>query len=205
MRVLPIFLVSVSWAQVAASDVQAIFSAAHSAFERMPDLEIVERIEGKCGADAHVNQGVAYCTSENKIYLNKAVQDTTEASYLVAHVLGHAAQVNHGVADQALTAIRARPDDEIFLRGLVTRQVECLAGLFYAISGAAQGRLSDWFVEEPFNGSHWGRNPLRIGPKVSIGLEARDVWFQKGQAAVSPADCAVGELDAKLLVNAYKL
>ena len=205
MRVFTMCLCLFGFAKVALADVQAVVQAAQSAFDRMPDLQIVERIDGRCGADRHVNQGVAYCTSENKIYLSEAVRNKPEAPYLIAHVLGHAAQVKHGVADQALSAIRARPDEEAYLRGLVTRQVECLAGLFYGLSGAPSGRLSDWFEKEPFVGSHWGRNPLRIGPRVSIGLQARDVWFQKGKTAVGPIDCKAGEMDAQLLVSAYKL
>lgn len=190
---------SVLWA-----DVQDIMNAAHSAFEDMPALQLVEQISGSCGADRHVNQGVAYCTSDNVVYLSAAVSDHPKAAYLVAHVMGHAAQVRHGVADLALAAIRANPEDERSLRGEVTRQVECLAGLYFTLAEIPQSALSDWFDEEPFTGSHWGRNPLRIGPRVSIGLAERDVWFQKGQASQNPTDCSVGVLSADLLESAFR-
>lgn len=187
-----------------AADFRAVSAAADAAFDRMPDVKIVARIEGECGANSRVNPFVAYCTSQNSIYLSEVAAESEVGAYLVAHAMGHAAQVRHGVADQALAAIRSRPSEERQLRGMVTRQVECLAGLFFALSGADKAQLSDWFQTEPFTGSHWGRDPLRIGPRVSIGLDQRNEWFVRGQIAHTPADCSVGEMSAELLVRAFK-
>jgi len=111
----------------------------------------------------------------------------------MAHVLGHAIQVRHGVADVALRAIRSRRSEEQALRGMVTRQVECVAGVLMATAGEQPAMLRG-FGQEPFTGSHWGRDPLNQGPRVSIGLEARAEWYEIGYAARDFAACTVGEM-----------
>ncbi len=62
--------------------------------------------------------------------------------------------------------------------------------------------LTRLYKSEPFTGSHWGREPLRIGPKVSIGLDARAEWFAKGQKTGQFETCSVGEMSAGLIVRA---
>jgi hypothetical protein len=71
------------------------------------------------------------------------------------------------------------------------------------VADFALARLADWMTQEPFAGSHWGRDPLRIGPQVSIGLAERDIWFQRGQSGRLEA-CTVGELSADLPVASLK-
>jgi len=122
---------------------------------------------------------------------------------LVAHAYGHAVQVQHGVADFALAQIRARRSEEAMLRGLVARQVDCIAGFLVARAGLAPADLTDWMAQEPFAGTHWGRDPLRIGPQVSVGLQARADWFAAGQGG-DLAVCAPGEFTADLLLEALR-
>ncbi len=203
MRLSFAFLISTFFPTCAAADYKSVESAATSAFDRMPPVVVVEVIAGNCGANAGVNPKTAYCTSQNTIFVSEQATNLPETPYLIAHLYGHAAQVRHGVADVAFAVIRSRPNEEAALRGMVTRQVECLAGMYMALAGLKELSLTDWFNEEPFIGSHWGRNPLSRGPGVSIGLAARDEWFQIGQKAVHPSACSVGEMNAELLVRAY--
>lgn len=175
--------------------------AARLAFDGMPVVRRVDAIAGNCGADETVNAHVAYCTSRNQIFLTRDAAAFPEAAYLVAHSYGHAVQVRHGVADFALAQIRARRPEEEMLRGLVERQVDCIAGFLVARAGLPPASLTDWFDAEPFAGSHWGRDPLHIGPEVSIGLAARAEWFAIGQGG-DIAACAPGEFGSDLLVAA---
>lgn len=181
-----------------------VLAAARASYDRMPAVQIVAQIAGNCGADATVNTAVAYCTSDNTIYLTQDAATRPEAHYLIAHELGHAIQVQHGMADFALAQITARRDEEPALRGMVARQVDCLAGFLVARAGLPRTSLTAWFETDPFAGSHWGRNPLSVGPTVSIGLAARDDWFQRGQTAQTPAGCVVGELPAGPLMDSFK-
>lgn len=182
---------------------RGIERTAQELFRDMPTLEPVMRIAGNCGADETVNGQMAYCTSRNVIlYRQDSFYEPGEA-YELAHLYGHAVQVRHGVADVALREIRARPDEEAKLRGWVTRQVECIAGFIYGQSGLPAFSLLDNYDAEPLTGSHWGRDPLSKGPKVSIGLAARQEWFAKGNAE-GLAACTVGEFGAELLLKALR-
>lgn len=187
-----------------ADPVSRVMSAAEQAFADMPQLRVVDQIAGRCGAGFDVNQQVAYCTTLNEIYLAQGAQALSQAPYLVAHLLGHAVQVQHGVADVALREIRARRDEEAVLRGYVASQVDCLAGVFFALADLPKADLTDWFDAEPFGGTHWGRDPLQVGPQVSIGLAERNAWFLRGQSAGDVAVCAAGEFGSDLLVKAYR-
>ncbi|MFO8124850.1 hypothetical protein [Yoonia sp.] len=181
--------------------VEQVEQAARYAFDGLPQVVRVDRIAGRCGADETVNQTVAYCTTSNQILLAKGAADHPRTPYMLAHVYGHAVQVRHGVADFALAQIRQRRSEETMLRGLVTRQVECIAGFILARAGLAEVDLNDLFSDEPFTGSHWGRDPLHIGPEVSIGLAARAEWFARGQGR-DLAACGPGEFTADLLLDA---
>ena len=190
--------------QVANADpVDQITQAAHAAFDRLPEVRLVNQIAGQCGADKTVNQSAAYCTTRNQIFLSRAAADDPQTPYLLAHLYGHAVQVQHGVADFALSQIRQRPSEEAMLRGLVTRQVECIAGFIVTRAGLPEIDLTIVFDAEPFTGIHWGRDPLRIGPDVSIGLGPRADWFARGQSGELGA-CAPGEFTADLLLAALK-
>lgn len=186
-----------------ADPVSDVAQAAAEAFSGMPRVVTVETIDGECGADAGVNDQVAYCTSRNVIFVTQDARDLPEAGYMVAHLYGHAVQVRHGIADFALAQIRNRRDEEAMLRGLVARQVDCIAGFLVARAGLTEVSLPDLFEDEPFAGTHWGRDPLRVGPQVSIGLGPRDDWFQRGQGG-DLAVCAPGEFTAELLLLALK-
>ncbi len=180
-----------------------IEEAAQKLFSNLPSLEPVVRMEGECGADASVNPQVAFCTTRNVLLYRLNAHFGLEEMYELAHVYGHAVQVRHGVADVALREIRKRRDEEEKLRGWVTRQVECIAGFILAEAGAPQVDLRTLFDAEPMTDSHWGRDPLSVGPKVSIGLEARAEWFDIGQKGDLSA-CAVGEFGAELLIDALR-
>lgn len=186
-----------------ADPVADVAQAAADAFDGMPRVVTVEEISGECGADKSVNSQVAYCTTRNVIFVSQDARDLPQAPYLVAHAYGHAVQVRHGVADFALAQIRSRRDEEDMLRGLVARQVDCIAGFLVARAGITEVSLVDWYTEEPFAGVHWGRDPLRVGPDVSIGLAARDEWFLLGQGA-DLANCAPGEFTSELLLAALR-
>lgn len=199
-----LILISLFLGTAAVADpVDDIATAAVTAFDRMPRVMRVDAIAGNCGADQEVNPHVAYCTTRNVIFVTDAAALRPEAAYLVAHAYGHAVQVRHGVADFALAQIRARRSEEAMLRGLVARQVDCIAGFLVARAGQAPSDLMDWMQEEPFAGTHWGRDPLRIGPKVSVGLEARADWFMRGQGGDLTV-CAPGEFTADLLLEALR-
>lgn len=203
MRILSVLIAMIGgplWADNAAQ----VHAAAVASFDRMPVLRRVGQIAGECGADESVNNDVVYCAANNIAYLTRDAAMQAEAGYLVAHVLGHATQIRHGVADVALATIQARRAEEVALRHDVTRQVECLAGVFYARAGLPAASLTDWFSTEPFTDSHWGRNPLTVGPKVTLGLAQRDAWFRKGQAATEPSVCATADFDAQLLIAAFQ-
>ena len=180
-----------------------VIAAAAASFDRMPTLVRVDQIAGNCGANARVNQSVAYCTTTNTIFLNRAVGGP-QAAYLVAHSLGHAVQVQHGVADIALREITRRRSEEPTLRGYVENQVDCIAGFLIARAGLSQNPIFAMFNADPFPGTHWGRNPLRVGPRVTIGTPARDTWLKRGYLAATLGDCAAGEFGAELLLRAYK-
>lgn len=180
-----------------------IFETATRLFDDMPELQTVPRMTEVCGADNNVNAQVAFCTAENTIYYRLDSNLTPNEPYELAHVLGHAIQVRHGVADVALREIRRRPEEEDKLRGWVTRQVECIAGVIYAEAGLDRLDLRDLYDVEPMTDIHWGRNPLSIGPKVSIGLDARAEWFLRGQEG-KLEDCAVEEFGSELLMKALR-
>jgi hypothetical protein len=201
MRFVMALILSAEMAQ--ADPVQDLADAAAAAFGKMPAVVRVDQVSGRCGADLSVNQSVAYCTTRNQIFVTQDAAALPEAAYLVAHAYGHAVQVQHGVADFALNQIRNRRGEEAKLRGLVARQVDCIAGFLVARAGLPDARLADWFTDEPFDGAHWGRDPLRVGPVVSIGLAARDDWFQRGQGG-DLAVCAPGEFTSDLLVKALR-
>lgn len=185
-----------------ADPVADIMAAAEASFDHMPDVRRVHEIAGRCGADAEVNSRVVYCTSQNTIFLHRDSAPDLLTAYALAHVYGHAVQVQHGIADVALQAIRSSPSNERALRGDVTRQVECIAGFLWALAALPPTELSELTATEPFTGAHWGRNPLRIGPRVQIGLKARARWFRIGQTIDLNA-CAPGAFSSDLLVRAF--
>lgn len=191
-------------AQSAASEAMDVYSTAHEIFDQMPIVEIIANMHEHCGSAGNTNPHIGYCTSENVIYVSEAFDTRPAAGYEMAHVLGHAIQVQHGVADIALNAIRTRRDEEAVLRGLVTRQVECVAGVLMALAELEKFTVSDYFHREPFTNAHWGRRPLNAGPQVSIGLEARSDWVEIGFQAADFSVCTVGEMSADLIVQAAR-
>ena len=186
---------------VFADPVADVVMAADSAFDDMPSVLRVDQITGQCGADANVNNDIAYCTTRNQIFFAEHAYGAPQAAYLVAHSFGHAVQVQHGVADFALRQITNRRSEEDMLRGLVARQVDCIAGYLMVQAGLPPTDLNDQFTQEPFDDVHWGRDPLQVGPVVSIGLAARAEWFAIGQTGDLSA-CAPGEFTADLLLEA---
>jgi hypothetical protein len=184
----------------ALADTDALEIAVYLSFDDMPRVDHVSSVIDVCGGAGQVNPDIAFCTSENIVYRRKGAD---YSNYKLAHVIGHAVQVRHGIADIALREITKRPDEEVALRGMVTRQVECIAGFLMAKAEAPLIDLVAVFEDEPFTGSHWGRNPLRNGPQVSIGIEARAEWLGIGYRAKTLKECAVGEMGAELLLEAY--
>ncbi len=187
-----------------ATPVSDLENTARQTFDNLPEIVRVDSVAGKCRGDADSNMFVRYCSSEDRVYLSKAIKDDVKAAYLLGHVLGHAVQVKHGVADVALAMIRANRPRETELRGMVTRQVECIAGVLLARANVPLPDLIQNFGAEPFTGSHWGRTPLSGGPKVSIGLAARQTWLRRGHRTQDFQACANGDMGAELLLEAEK-
>ncbi len=184
-----------------AADLDAV---ARQTFDSLPELVLVEDVVARCRGDAGTSLLVRYCSSEDRIYLDKDISADARSAYLLAHVMGHAIQVKHGVADVALAMIRANRPREAELRGMVTRQVECIAGVLLGRAGMPLPDLEALFGAEPFTGSHWGRTPMFSGPKVSIGLAARQTWLARGFNAGAFQACASGEMGDELLLKAEK-
>lgn len=180
-----------------------VHATAQRLFDDLPDVQERADYTEICGIGARTNPNIAYCTTQNVIFVSESFVDRPQAAYEMAHVLGHAIQVRHGVADVALRAISSRRSEEQALRGMVTRQVECVAGVLMAQAGEAPIALRE-FVSEPFTASHWGRNPLNAGPRVSIGLGARAEWYDIGYNATDFAACSVGEMSSQLIVDALR-
>ena len=192
------------WPCVAQADaITDMTSAATQAFARMPDVVIVDQIAGQCGADVAVDGRVAYCTTDNQILVAEAARDLPQTPYLLGHAFGHAVQVQHGIADIALREIRNRPTDEVMLRGLVERQVDCIAGFLVQRAGLSALDILTLFQNDPLSSPHWGRDPLRIGPVVAVPLDARAQWFARGQKG-DIAACAPGEFTGRGLVRALQ-
>ena len=59
-----------------AAPVDAVAQAAKDAFARMPEVIVVDRIAGECGATDAVDPRVAYCTTANQILVAKAARCT---------------------------------------------------------------------------------------------------------------------------------
>lgn len=197
------FLFLSAGAPLTADEGGAVAEAARAAFDRMPTVQTLPEINGHCGADASVHPTVTYCTSDNVILLAESGTEDAERAYFLAHAFGHAVQVQHGVADVALRAIRSRPDDEVMLRGFVERQVDCIAGFILNAAGVGLPELEDMFDRDPLDVPHWGRNPLRLGPHLEVPVSERARWLARGYAQ-GLASCAVGEFPADLLVSALR-
>lgn len=187
---------------LAETDVARVVNTARSVFPELPPVRFVEDIEDICGGSFD-GQG-AYCPSERQIFVAADLPLSPKGPYILAHLYGHAMQVTFGVADVALAAIQAERSREAELRGMVTRQVECLAGVLLSNAGLERPDLAVLFEGEPMTGSHWGRNPVREGPSVSIGAPARQEWLSRGFAAGHPDACSVGEMDVSLIAQRYQ-
>lgn len=195
------------FAQTASADPFAVSRTAQDTFDRMP--RVLERRDflDQCGGagdrdHSHdANPRIRYCTTNNTIYVVQGFGDGPLAAYELGHVFGHAIQVQHGIADIAFREISRRRDEEDALRGMVTRQVECVAGVLTAMAGLAPADLAS-LPAEPFTDSHWGRQPVHNGPRVSIGTGARAEWYNIGYRAQDFAVCTVGEMSSDLIVAA---
>lgn len=183
-----------------------LVAGAHQTFSRLPEVELTQNLGGKCKAGRQSSPYALYCSDENRIFVAADLADTQGegvARYMVAHLFGHAVQVRHGIANRALRAIQADRAREAELRGMVTRQVECIAGVLVGRIGEG-GDLDDLFEAEPMTDSHWGATPLSRGPRVSIGLSERAKWFARGATTKDFANCAVGEMGAELILRAER-
>ncbi|MEO1551289.1 MAG: hypothetical protein AAFR93_12810 [Pseudomonadota bacterium] len=176
-----------------------VVRAANAEFRRMPVVILTSRLDALCGGGTVASLLVRYCTDLNTIFVPQGLVARAggpdHARYVLAHAYGHAAQVRHGVADLALAAIRRAPAaQEGALRAAVTRQVECVAGVVLVRATVGEvPALGDLYAVEPMQDAHWGRTPLAMGPKVSIGLEARAQWLRIGATQGLDA-CAVGPI-----------
>ncbi|MBT8412138.1 MAG: hypothetical protein KJP02_10135 [Octadecabacter sp.] len=189
----------------ALSGAEQVWYGADALWPDLPQVRRVANMAEPCGAQGAANPRIFYCTSPNLIYISEDFEQSQVSVYEMAHVLGHALQVRHGIADIALREVRRRPDEEQALRTLVTRQVDCLAGFLVAHVGLWPREFETYrFKDEPFTGAHWGRDPVRIGPQVSIGLGARAQAYDRGYEARDPAVCAMGELPIEPILTARR-
>lgn len=174
-------------------------------FDRMPMVEAVANLSTHCGAGGDTNSSVFYCTTTNTIYHGPGFEARPQAAYEIAHLFGHAVQVQHGVADVALRQIVQRRDEEDALRGMVERQVNCIAGVLMARAGQPPIDIAAAYGgQEPWQNAHWGRDPVNRGPFLSIGIDAVQEWVDTGYAAADVSACAVGEFSSRLLVEALR-
>ena len=185
------------------ADPFAVHDAATSLFDRLPRAEQTDDMLESCGSGRSSNPHISYCANKNVIYYSPFFAVRPSASYEMAHILGHAIQVRHGVADVALREIRNRRDEEDALRGMVTRQVDCVAGVLMANAGLAPFDIMS-LGAEPFTDAHWGRQPINSGPRVSIGIAARQEWYSIGYTAQDFSACSVGEMSSDLIVGALR-
>jgi len=185
------------------ADPYVLLDGAKTVFADQPRVVEFDKGAAPCGLRAMSNPHIGYCASERVLYLRSDFVDRPGAAYQTAHVMGHYYQIHYGVADIALATIRARRDDEAALRGMVTRQVECLAGVIMAAAALPFVPLDVMFDAEPFTGSHWGAR-MGTGPRVSIGLDARAQWYETGYRAGDVSVCSVGDMSAELLVAAQR-
>lgn len=186
--------------------IDAVVAAANRSFPRLPAVRLTTQIRAVCGG-GDASDLARYCTSQNTIFVAHDLAPRLgpeAAAYVVAHMFGHGIQVRHGVADVALRTIRAEPQNEPALRGMVTRQVECLAGVLLARAGAGRPDLAALFDGEPFTDSHWGHEPVSRGPRVSIGLAPRQDWLDRGYGENDIAACTVERISAEGLVAAER-
>lgn len=197
-------VLSLMLASPASADYLNVYTTANALFDRLPALEVAEDFNAACGGGRNTNEHIYYCTTHNTIFVSEAFPLRPQGTYEIAHVLGHAIQVRHGVADVALNAIRNRRDEEDALRGMVTRQVECVAGVLMAQAGEHEAGPGRMFSREPFTAAHWGRSPVNTGPRVSIGMLARQDWYTIGYASRDFASCSVGEMSSDLIVEALR-
>ncbi len=206
MKILSVLAVIASpiIAMPAAADPFAVHGAVTVLFDRLPAVEVVADMFAACGSGPVSNPNIGYCATGNVIYVSEGFAARPQASYEMAHVLGHAIQVRHGVADVALREIRNRRDEEDALRGMVTRQVECVAGVLMASADLPKADLTQLFATEPFTDAHWGRRPIDVGPRVSIGMASRMAWYVRGFETRNFAACSVGEMSADLIVQALR-
>jgi len=198
------FVTLVASPALTAADPFVVAQTAAQMFDRVPKLQSFDGTPEACGAGDETNEDAYYCTSLKTIFYRSGFEDAPQAAYQIAHLLGHAMQVEHGVADVALREISRRRDEEEVLRGMVTRQVECVAGVFMARARVDLINLAEVFDHEPFTHSHWGRSPVNQGPQVSIGVQARQDWLEIGYQAGDVSACSVGEMSADLLVQAQR-
>ena len=187
-----------------AADPFAVVDGVGDLFGETPRVEQFAKGETPCGMGRQSNPHVGYCASDRTLYLVDDIQTHPEATYEVAHVLGHYLQIRYGVADIALREISARRDEEDALRSMVTRQVECLAGVMMAMADQPFVDLRDMFEDEHMTDAHWGRAPINSGPRVSIGRDARAQWYRRGYDTANVAACTVEEMSADLLVRALR-
>lgn len=183
-----------------------IVRVANKHFSGMPQVQLTSQLSQLCGGDERTSMLLRYCTDINTIYVAADLVDhvsgEAEAAYLLAHAYGHALQVRFGIADIALAKITADRSRELELRSMVTRQVECFAGVLHGRGlPKAQGNLVQWFAQEPFTDAHWGSDPMRANAQVSIGLSTRNTWFTTGRRSRDFASCAVEEIGAELILR----
>jgi len=187
-----------------AADLQILVDRANATFARLPTVALVEDMSTTCGADQNSDPLARYCIRDRRIYIGARGRGDM-MRYQLAHIYGHAVQVRHGVADVALRTIRKNRKDEGKLRGMVTRQVDCIAGGLYRRAYGNDGAsLRNWFRAEPFTGSHWGGGAISQGPKVTIGLNTRDQWFRKGRDQNDFSACTTQVFGAELLLRAER-
>lgn len=191
-----------------AQALRSVLHVANKHFSRMPQVQLTSRIENLCEGGVRASKQVRYCTSLNVIYIAADLSKKMPreaAAYVLAHEFGHAVQVRHGIADVALAKIQSDRAREPELRAMVTKQVECIAGvLFGRAHPKSRAVPSTWFSGEMFSDRHWGRVPLSSGPEVSIGAAARDQWFATGRKSRDFASCTVGEMSAGLILRAER-
>lgn len=187
-----------------AKTLRPVVQLANRTFTRMPQVQLTSRLVDLCGGGPEASLYTRYCTDLNTIYFSADLSEKLSGqaiSYLIAHQYARAVQVRHGIADIALSRIKAEPANEAALRVQVSAQAACVAGVLLG-RAKIEGISASVLADDPFGKPHWGHSPISNTALSPITTAERDRWFATGHRAKDFAVCATKDFDARLILRA---
>ncbi|WP_233417080.1 neutral zinc metallopeptidase [Halovulum marinum] len=169
--------------------VEATVRAAGRLFPNLPAVRLTSAIGRVCGGPP-ASELVRYCTSANLVYLAADIDQRLSepaAAYLVAHQLGHAAQLRAGIAARADT-----PE----LRAALELQADCLAGVILSSTETTASDPAVRAATDHLTAPHWGAEPIENGRPEPLPPTIRGEWLQWGYREADAGRCEVGDLPA---------